>query len=53
VTSGDGGAILVDAAKRVLDREAPALASRLTLHLPNEAARRVGQAIAAASLPRI
>jgi hypothetical protein len=37
----------------VLSAEAPQLCEELHLHLPNEATRRVGQAIAAASLPRI
>jgi hypothetical protein len=37
----------------VLQAEDPALARRLGVNLPDEAARRVGQAIAAASLPEI
>lgn len=51
VTSGEGGRILVDWARRVLRREAPGLADQIVLHLPDEASRRVGQAVAAASLP--
>lgn len=51
VTSGSGGSELVQAARSVLALEAPELASRLGLHLPDESRRRVGQAIAAASLP--
>jgi len=51
VTSGLGGRILVAAARAVLDRDAPELARVVTLHLPDEASRRVGQALAAASLP--
>jgi len=35
----------------VLQTEFPALAERICLHLPDERSRRVGQAIAAASLP--
>ena len=53
VTSGEGGGVLLDAAERVLREEFPALAERLALHVPDETNRRVGQAIAAASLPAI
>lgn len=53
VTSGEGGALLCQKARDVLEREAPSLAERVTLHLPDESSRRVGQAIAAASLPRL
>jgi hypothetical protein len=53
VTSGDGGNLLIDTARQVLRAEAPELAERLKIHLPDEATRRVGQSIAAASLPRI
>lgn len=51
VTSGEGGTILVDRANEVLRAEDPALADRIVLQLPDEASRRVGQSIAAASLP--
>lgn len=50
VTSGDGGQIILDNAKKVLDAEFPDLA-RISINLPDEKSRRVGQAIAAASLP--
>jgi predicted NBD/HSP70 family sugar kinase len=53
VTSGNGGAIILNKAREVLDREFPELASRLEIQLPNEVTRRVGQAVAAASLPVI
>jgi predicted NBD/HSP70 family sugar kinase len=53
VTSGEGGAIILEGAKKVLNEEFPELAGRLQLHLPDEMARRVGQAVAAASLPAI
>jgi len=53
VTSGEGGNLLIETARRVLRTEAPALAERVRIHLPDEATRRVGQSIAAASLPRI
>jgi hypothetical protein len=45
--------IMVEEAKAVLTNEFPSLASRLRLHLPDEKSRRVGQAIAAASLPEV
>jgi predicted NBD/HSP70 family sugar kinase len=53
VTSGPGGAILLEKAREVLQLESPALSKTLNLQLPDEATRRVGQAIAAASLPRL
>ena len=53
VTSGEGGGILLAQARQVLALESPRLAEELTIHLPDEATRRVGQSIAAASLPRL
>jgi predicted NBD/HSP70 family sugar kinase len=53
VTSGEGGDVLLEKAREVLAREAPLIADALRLHLPDEATRRVGQSIAAASLPRL
>ncbi len=53
VTSGQGGPIILEGARNVLSEEFPELANRLQLHLPDEMARRVGQAVAAASLPAI
>jgi predicted NBD/HSP70 family sugar kinase len=52
-TSGTGGALLLSAAQQVLKHEFPSLAERIQLHLPDERTRRLGQAIAAASLPQI
>jgi len=52
VTSGDGGSIIVRQAEHVLQTEFPELAGTLAIHLPEESSRRVGQAVAAASLPR-
>ena len=52
VTSGEGGNLIVERAREVLRKEDMDLASRVQLHLPDEAQRRVGQAIAAASLPK-
>ena len=53
VTSGEGGTILLARAKEVLDKEYPELAKTIELHIPDEKSRRVGQSVAAASLPRI
>jgi predicted NBD/HSP70 family sugar kinase len=51
VTSGDGGTIMVEQANKVLKSEFPELAGKIELHLTDEKSRRVGQAVAAASLP--
>src|SRR5690606_22824379 len=53
VTSGRGGEMILETASEILDREFPEVASRVRLHVPDEASRRVGQAVAAASLPEI
>jgi predicted NBD/HSP70 family sugar kinase len=53
VTSGEGGNLLLSKAREVIALEAPELVWSLTIHLPDETTRRVGQAIAAASLPRL
>jgi len=53
VTSGEGGAVILDTAGALLRREFPALAERVALTTPNEKDKRHGQAIAAASLPAI
>jgi predicted NBD/HSP70 family sugar kinase len=51
VTTGEGGAIIVRTAERVLKEEFPEL--RVTIHMPDEKEKRHGQAIAAASLPAL
>lgn len=53
VTSGEAGPILLEKASEVLGTEFPELKARIKLHLPDESSRRVGQAVAAASLPVI
>jgi predicted NBD/HSP70 family sugar kinase len=53
VTSGEGGNIILARANEVLQQEFPDLAARIELHTPDEKSRRVGQAIAAASLPEM
>lgn len=50
VTGGKGGNILLDSCKKVLEEEYPEFA-KLDISLPDEKNRRVGQSIAAASLP--
>jgi predicted NBD/HSP70 family sugar kinase len=52
-TSGAGGSLILEGAGAVLRAEFPELASRIALHLPDEGTRRVGQAVAAASLPAL
>ena len=52
VTSGKGGEIVLNKAKEVLETEFPEL-KHINIMLPDEKARRVGQAVAAASLPEI
>jgi predicted NBD/HSP70 family sugar kinase len=53
VTSGRGGPLILDGAKAVLQSEFPEIASRVNIQLPDEKSRRVGQSIAAASLPSL
>ena len=51
VTSGQGGDVVMAGARRILAREFPGIAERIAIHVPDEKSRRVGQAVAAASLP--
>ena len=51
VTSGAGGGVILKKAREVLDAEFPALSARVQLHIPDESSRRIGQSVAAASLP--
>jgi predicted NBD/HSP70 family sugar kinase len=53
VTSGRGGEILLRMAQSVLRSEFPEIADRVSVHVPDEKSRRVGQAVAAASLPEL
>jgi predicted NBD/HSP70 family sugar kinase len=50
-TSGSGGQIILDGANQILRAEFPDLAAQVNIQLPDEKSRRVGQSIAAASLP--
>lgn len=52
-TSGEGGPTMLAGAQAILASEFPELAAKVNLMLPDERLRRVGQAIAAASLPEI
>ena len=53
VTSGRGGQAIIEGAQAVIDLEFPELAQRATVRLPDEQTRRIGQAVAAASLPEV
>ena len=53
VTTGEGGNIILEKAREILNREFPDVASRIKLSVPDEKSRRIGQAVAAASLPMI
>lgn len=53
VTTGKGGEILMQKAREILQSEFPDIAARVKIHVPDEKSRRVGQAVAAASLPLI
>jgi predicted NBD/HSP70 family sugar kinase len=53
VTSGEGGGIILQTAREVLKQEFPQLYGKIRIHLPDESSRRIGQSVAAASLPEI
>lgn len=53
VTSGVGGDLILENARKIVELENPVFAESLEINLPNEQTRRVGQSIAAASLPVI
>jgi len=52
-TSGRGGDLIIEGAQKVLADEFPKLAESIHIQLPDEKSRRVGQSIAAASLPSL
>lgn len=52
VTSGKGGEVILDVAREVLHEEFPEC-KHVKILMPDEKSRRVGQSIAAASLPKI
>ena len=53
VASGVGGDLIVAECQRVLSEEYPELSQKLRVMLPDEEFRRVGQSMAAASLPEV
>lgn len=53
VTSGVGGDLIISECNRVLAEEYPELAEKVNVTLPDEMMRRVGQSVAAASLPEV
>lgn len=53
VTSGEGGMVIIQTAQEAMEAEYPELAAAIALSIPDERARRVGQSVAAASLPEV
>jgi len=53
VASGVGGDELIAQCNRVLKEEYPEIYNKMTVMLPDEKTRRVGQSVAAASLPKV
>ncbi len=53
VTSGLGGEIILETAKRILADVYPEWAEKIDLFMPDEKARRLGQSVAAAQIPVI
>ena len=53
VTTGKGGDIVIARAREVLKKHFPEVARQIELRVPDEKSRRVGQAVAAASLPAL
>ncbi len=53
VMTGDGGSVILEGARAVLETEFPNLAGTIEFHTPDETSKRHGQAVAAASLPRL
>jgi len=53
VTSGLGGSIILETAKRMLKDVYPEWAEKIDIFMPDEQARRLGQSVAAAQIPVI
>ena len=53
VMSGKGGDTILQVCNEILANEYPELAKKCLVTLPDEKMRRVGQAVAAASLPQL
>ncbi len=52
-TSGRGGGLILDGATEVIEDEFPSISAKVNIQLPDEKSRRIGQAVAAASLPAL
>lgn len=53
VTSGPGGVMILETARLILSDQFPDVAEQVEVFMPDEKARRVGQSVAAASLPLV
>lgn len=53
VTSGPGGVMILETARLILKDLFPEIAEKVDIFMPDEKARRLGQSVAAASLPKI
>jgi predicted NBD/HSP70 family sugar kinase len=53
VLTGDGGNLILEVGRKVLQDEFPEISERVAMHTPGEEEKRHGQAVAAASLPEI
>ncbi|MDD2460688.1 MAG: ROK family protein, partial [Kiritimatiellae bacterium] len=53
VTSGPGGVMILETARLILADQFPELAEAVEVFMPDEKARRVGQSVAAATLPML
>jgi len=53
VTSGEGGITIIEQAKKILEEKFPKINKEISIFVPNEKERRVGQAMAAAGLPKL
>jgi predicted NBD/HSP70 family sugar kinase len=53
VTTGEGGDLIIATAKKILAEEFPEIGEKVRFHTPSEKEKRHGQAVVAASLPRL
>ncbi len=53
VTSGPGGVMILETARLILADQFPEIAEEVEVFMPDERARRVGQSVAAATMPMI
>jgi hypothetical protein len=51
--TGEGGEVILSTARRVLKNDFPEVEEGVRLHVPGEKEKRLGQAVAAATLPSI